>query len=212
MTQNELDIEKIIQSQCKLKKSVQNGIKLIGEICIDVLVNDCHISDEYFVEILIPDNYPQQLPAIKELGNRIKKYYRHIYPNRMLCLATDSDIRIKLIPEYSLYNWFDSFVIPYFVTYSYYEKYGVFPFGERPHGVKGEFEYLAELFEINNEHAIKQILDYIVNKKYRGHNYCPCGSGKRIRNCHKELVLKYQNEQYRSIFNDALNMIKGDSF
>ena len=41
---------------------------------------------------------------------------------------------------------------------------------------------------------MENLLDY---KKYKGHHLCPCGSGKKLRNCHKLLynsIYKLKNE------------------
>lgn len=79
------------------------------------------------------------------------------------------------------------YVESYFFSYEYYKRYGIYPFGEYSHGIKGLDEYFAEYFKLEdiNVNNRRNIIEYIFLNKYRGHNYCPCGSLKKL-----EIVIK----------------------
>ena len=65
------------------------------------------------------------------------------------------------------------------------------PFGERSHGVKGIEEAYMERYDLFDRNALIQIMLYLSKiQRYRGHAKCPCGSGKKLRNCHGRRVLK----------------------
>ena len=93
-------------------------------------------------------------------------------------------------------------------TYKYYENYGVYPFGERSHGRYGDLEYLKELFNIDNVIPLLNIILFLATSKYRGHCMCPCGSNKRLRNCHGDIFQKIINAGLQNEFKDILLEIK----
>ena len=165
-----------------------------GSLDIDVIIRDEHISNKYAIEIEIPKDYPTSLPVVKEVSERIDKSYPHRYSDTSLCLATDVDMRVSLHPEYSLAEYAKKFVVPYFASYDYYEKYSVFPFGERSHGINGNIEFYEDLFETDAYDQVYSLLEYTCKNKYRGHAVCPCHSGKRIRDCHGDAVKSLQYE------------------
>jgi len=189
-------------------KEYTDRIILIGKIGIDNTYKDEHIIDEYNVEVNIPYGYPTKLPTIKEIGKRIKARYGHIYGNRELCLATAADMQFKLGDNFKLMDWFENYVIPYFFSHSYFEKYGRLPFGDRSHGSNGMLEYYMEYFKADSKTSAYNILKYVCEKSYRGHNICPCGSKIRIRNCHKNIVIESQENRRIKILSKDLKDIE----
>ena len=188
---------------------INNNIKLTGKIEINNTFKDEHIVDAYTVEINIPKEYPKELPTIKETGRRIKREFRHIYNNHELCLATFADMKLKLGENFKLLDWIDNFVVPYFFSNSYFEKYKILPFGERSHGSIGILEFYTEYFKVDNKKSAYNILKYSCEKKYRGHDECPCGSGEKIRNCHKDIVLKSkEGTRLEILSNDLKDIMK----
>jgi len=81
-------------------------------------------------------------------------------------------------------------VIPYLYSYSYKCTYGYLPFGELSHGWLGVLEYYKDLFDINDERTILRLLKTLAQDKYKAHSRCPCGSRKRMRDCHGNLFKK----------------------
>ena len=192
--------------ELRLNKS-KNEILISGKIDINSVFNDEHIIDQYKVTIVIKDNYPDELPVIRECDKRIPLSYEHIYSDGQLCLATDEEVRLTMGTNFNLKRWIDLFVIPYLFGYSYFEKYGVMPFGERSHGNKGIKEFYKDFFKVESEKKAIDFLKFICSFKnytYKGHHICPCGSGKKVRDCHKEILLECQGEQVRKVFNNSL--------
>ena len=57
----------------------------------------------------------------------------------------------------------------------------------------GDLEYIKELFNVKEWGQVFDIMHFIANFSYRGHLLCPCGSGKRLRNCHGDILMKVMN-------------------
>lgn len=201
MSLHKNEIQEVLSAFPELKIIVvENGTKFTGSIKVNNIYNDVHIIDKYDVEIFVPNDYPSELPIVKETGNKIKGSYPHINSDGILCLATTAEIRIDFGNEFNIVGWINKYVIPYFFSYGYYTKYGIFPFGERSHAVLGSIEFYKEYFQLNTRSQCKSVLEYICSKdRYRGHDSCPCGSGKRIRSCHGESIIKCKEEHIKSI-------------
>lgn len=197
----------------KIQENFANSILVSGSIEVDSIVCDEHINETYLVQIDIPVSYPNELPIIKELSSKVDNKYSHRYSDSSLCLATEADMHVQLFPNYSLSDYVTKFVLPYFISYEYYKKYKVFPFGERSHGIKGILEFYGEAFGTDTIEQVYDILKYISANYYRGHTLCPCGSDKRIRKCHGKKILIFQQEgileQVQSDFEILKKIIEG---
>ncbi len=62
------------------------------------------------------------------------------------------------------------------------------PFGEWQHGADGIIEHYGGLLGTNDAASIRQLLEVLTTREVKGHVRCPCGSGRRLRACHRELV------------------------
>jgi hypothetical protein len=60
------------------------------------------------------------------------------------------------------------------------------PFGERSHGREGLVETYAELLCLDDPGTVPAYLDCLRKKELKGHFDCPCGSNKRLRDCHRD--------------------------
>lgn len=185
----------------------ETGYSLQGEFILNHVFNGIHMTGNFELYILIPDNYPIGLPTVKELSNCIDKTYPHIYANGQFCLATDIDLKLYLSQNADICLFIENYIVPYLYTYKYYENYGLYPFGERSHGISGDLEYLQELFNVELI-PVLNIISFLAKSKYRGHLMCPCGSNKRIRNCHGDIFQKLINAGLQSEFKNILLEVK----
>lgn len=180
--------------------------RLCGVFVMNTEYNEVCFYGQYSIDVdltVIP-------PYVIETGGKISKNYPHRYSDGGLCLETDGRIKIECIQnnEFDFDVWFNHFLIPYFFSFEYYNRFGEFPFGERPHGSKGIIEYYQELFRLDSPEQTKNFLLQISKMKcYRGHLLCPCGSGKRIRNCHKIEVINALKPTEKECINNDLKMI-----
>jgi hypothetical protein len=116
----------------------------------------------------------------------------HYYSDGKFCLATDSQIRIRYIEGFDLVTWMSEFVELYYFSYEYYERFGIFPFGERSHGSWGIIQTYQDFLMAKDEIETYMLMCFIKDQAYRGHHLCPCGRGKSLRNC--ESMKKLQDK------------------
>lgn len=206
------DIEELLRFFPKLEiiESNEMNVLLSGTIGINVRLDFFSLRKDYFLEICIPLNL-NKFPYVIDVGNHIESHYPHIYQNRILCLETNATIAMHFLEKFNLFNWMNEFVIPYYVSYEYYQQYGIYPFGQRSHGWKGILESYSDILKTNDCFEAYKIMRYISLKTYRGHNLCPCGSGNKIRCCHGKYMLQFykKKELQNNLKKDLLFIEKG---
>lgn len=161
-----------------------NECIFVGELILNHVYNDVRMTGKFDIEIVVPRDFPLALPTVKELSNCIDDSYTHRYPNGYLCLASNLELKMHISKNHDISVFVDKYVIPYLYTYKYFKEYGTYPYGERSHGTMGDLEYLKDLFCVDNWKQVCNIMMFIIQSNYKGHFLCPCGSEKRIRNCH----------------------------
>lgn len=154
-----------------------------GKLDFIASYNNEMITDSYLVSIELPDDYPLEHPYIKEVGERIPPDY-HKLEGDYLCLATEMEVSRFINREKAILPYINKLLISYLYRFSYIQKYGKEPFGERQHGLKGKLEFYMEEFGTQEIPVIIRFLKLLLNKRISGHSLCPCGSGKHLRTCH----------------------------
>lgn len=191
---DELDIEKIKEKYPLLEMTRDKGSYIFsGEFILNHCFDDVRMTGKFELEINVPVDFPLALPKVKELSHYIDRNYPHIYQNGQFCLASDLELKIFFSKNVDICAFIDQYIIPYLYTYRFYDEYGVYPYGERSHGIMGDLEYLKDLFRIDDWKQIFNIMLFVVQSPYRGHLLCPCGSGKKIRNCHGDILKQVIN-------------------
>ena len=177
---------------------------------IHIFRNACNftINERYEVEVKIVLN-SSALPVIYDTGRAIVASYPHRYSDGSLCLETDTYIRMRFADGLTLLDWMEEIVEPYFFSYEYYTRFGVFPFGERPHGIEGIIQTYQELLHESDPKVVLRLMLFCVEGRYRGHNDCPCGSGKNSRKCHGRYLLPLMVDTKKNeIVSDDLDYIR----
>lgn len=149
------------------------------------------IFEDYFaIEIRVPDDFPDAIPRVKTTDRRIRanNYKEHVYPDGTFCLETDTAIATYLYDNPSLLGFLTKYLNTYLCGFLYYQKHRCLPFGEHKHGICGLMDYYCELFETSDIDIAFALLGCIVKENLKGHIQCPCKSGLRYRNCHREKI------------------------
>lgn len=152
------------------------------------------IGDSFHIEILISEKYPEILPTAKEMRGRIPPTF-HKYKDDTFCLGVPAHIKIKFSEKPTLLGFVENLLIPYLFSFSCWERNGDMPYGELSHGGEGLKEYYADYFGVHSESVILRFLAMLSLNNYRGHHDCPCGSGKIIRQCHGDAILRLRKIQ-----------------
>ena len=191
--QEQIDMLLLHYKELKISAKTDDLYTLQGWILVNRVFNDFTVCKRYEVEINIPIE-SDRLPYIRELSGAIDKRYPHRYISGELCLETDANIRIRFLDGFNLLQWMEEYVELYFFSYEYYKVYGIFPFGERGHGIQGVLETYGEIFGEKDPKKILSMMQFVLFKGYRGHLMCPCGSGRKLRNCHGGIILKFMDD------------------
>jgi hypothetical protein len=153
------------------------------------VVHDGEVLDRYPVEIELLADYPDSIPVVREVGGRIPHTPDyHMSSKGEACLFL-LDERWQAYPNGTTFREFlNGPVRNYFLGQSLFRLTGEWPFGQRGHGAEGIREYYTELLGTSEVRVIVRYLECLSAKKIKGHWPCPCGSGKRLRDCHLGLV------------------------
>lgn len=172
------------------------------------IYKEISIHDSFEIEMIIPHGYPEDYPVVKEMGGGIPPDF-HKFPDGSLCLGVPFQIRKIFKKNPNLIGFTNDLLIPYLYSFSFWKQHGTFPYGELSHAAKGIMEYYMELFNVNSETVVLKFLKILATGKYRGHLYCPCGSGFTIRHCHGDILLTCKDVQSQLAFaDDCLSIMK----
>ena len=193
----------------KIVAESQQKIILSGHIQIARAYNDFPCIKDIELEITIP--LDQALfPYVKDTGKHIAVDYPHRYASGLLCLATDFDLMLHFINGFDLIQWMKDFVEPYYFSHEYFQRFGVFPFGDREHAFIGIIQSYCDVLGIEKWAETAAVMCKIEsNSLYRGHLPCFCGSGMKMRNCHgQHILLFYQHPQLKEQLKADLSIIR----
>lgn len=179
------------------------------------------VTDVY--EITIDFNSNTKIPDAFETGGRIEASAEkwgieslidlHVYPNRSLCLCIPLEWDIKLPNGFNLADYFTNLLIPYFYYQSFFEKYGEEPWKGYAHGDIGLLESFHrralnnklsnEIVEMYFEGVTSNLKKKLNTRRMiKGHHLCFCGSGQKIRNCHREAQFGFNSlNEYHYLLN-----------
>lgn len=179
-----------------------------GEIDIDAVYNGQQIKDNFKIGIVASDKYPDELPAMIEIGGRTDaiadKYKltdrRDLHYNiksRVACLCVKQEERVKFPHGSNLVTFVDNLIVPYLYGLSYYDQYGKWPWGEYSHGGLGLLEFYAEDPTEQTKDDIEKVAKVFVAddnwkeysrqlRKPSAFRACICGSKKQFQKCHPD--------------------------
>lgn len=174
-------------SEFSIKPTGNDNLILSGELKRRIQFKEYEPQEiSYSLTIVIPTDYPFELPSIYENKNQIEKISsNHINPDSSFCLG--SPIRLKLVLKKSadFKSFFENCVLPYLYAVTINQKNGQgFIFGELEHGNEGLISDFKELFHLQTKESVYQMLKVLGNKRKTANKMnCPCGCGKRVTRC-----------------------------
>lgn len=144
------------------------------------------IEDNYKLEIIVPDKFPQSLPKVKETGGKIPRDGNfHVNPDGSLCLGSPLRLLKKIHNFPSLSGFADKCLVPYLYAVSHKLRNGEdFIFGELSHGDQGIVDDYSHIFGLKEHSQITQAIQLLgVKKRIANKKPCPCGCGRRLGAC-----------------------------
>ena len=155
----------------------ENSQKIIGTIFFE----DNGIKSKYDIEVNISQDYPNTIPSVCETKGVISKDWHH--NGQYICLETPFRVWEIFRVQETLLNFVDNLVVPYLATYSYYIATNDSS-KEHEHGAMGVLRDYKIRFNVQNDLLAFELLRILAEGNYRGHVFCPCGSGEKLRKCH----------------------------
>lgn len=142
--------------------------------------------DSYQIKAGITSGFPAEEPVVFEEGGRIPRIAdRHVFPEHGNCCLGVWEEWLLTAQDHGFDTFLTGPMHDYFVSQTYFEVDGVWPFGERSHGRLGMLEAYADLLGIALDvKLIANYLNVLSRETIKGHVFCPCGSGRRLRQCH----------------------------
>lgn len=141
---------------------------------------------QFDITMVFVPGFPHREPKVFEVGGRIPRCAdRHINPDGDCCV-TVWEHWLASADDHSFASFVNGPVHEYFLGQYWCERTGKWPFGERAHGLRGLEEAYADALGIPNKK--KDVIYHLrlLSKDWpKGHWLCPCGSGKRLRYCHR---------------------------
>lgn len=145
------------------------------------------VIDRFQVEIILSAVHPEEVPTVREIGGRIPRITeRHIESNGDACLFLSEEAALHFPRGSTLLNFLQGPVNAFFVSQLHFEEFGTWPFGEWRHGTEGTLEFYAGKIGFSEPRIILAFVDYLRRQKVKGHWPCPCGSGEKLRKCHRD--------------------------
>jgi hypothetical protein len=200
------EIRELLKSQPRLEIfESKDKYDLTGIYQYSLNYNNYIAQGERQIKFSVKKNFPNSIPKFYVFT--YPKNIEHIYKNGNVCLAAIGEMLYFLNENPSLEAFIDKFVDAFIFTLHWFERYGIYPFGDREHGYKGLLDYyLNDLRLTFNQYKIMVYMIY--NNQYRGHHSCLCGSGKTLRSCHGKFMLPIvQNDSHRQEFLQEASLI-----
>jgi hypothetical protein len=91
----------------------------------------------------------------------------------------------------------------YFLGQAAVERGEPWPFGEWAHGADGIVELYGRLLGTSDPSRVGDLLDAVLRPSVKALR-CPCGSGRRLRRCHHELVRSLKKRIPTSVVKAAI--------
>jgi hypothetical protein len=188
----------VIQAQFRELVEKYAGLNLVeesvdrrlvsGDLCFSAEFEGQVIDDCFSISLVLPQEFPACPPRAFETGGRVPRVADyHVYPSSgELCLGAQFQVRMVFAERPTLVGYVDRLLVPYLYWISHWLQFNRKPWEELAHGGRGLLEAYNDYFGVSGHVATLKLLMAVRDRNFRRDQMCPCGSGRRIRNCHRE--------------------------
>jgi hypothetical protein len=168
------------------------------------------VLDRYQVEVAIPDSGPStDTPLVREIGGRIPSDDAdHHMTKGTACLFVPEDFWYRHPDGMDLLAFLNGPMRAFFIGQSLVERGEPWPWGTRPHGNEGIGDFYGEFLGTTDLARVKACVKLLVANKLRGHKSCPCGSGRKVRDCHLFTLQQLRTRIPRRMFLESLRRLR----
>ncbi len=162
-------------------------MNLIGSIVID---DDGVELDRFSVRIDLLPLAKGKLPSVYETAGRIPRTMdRHMTgTDGLACVCLELDYLLAHPGRFDLGDFIEGPVRSFFLGQALVERGESWPFGEWNHGHKGTADWWREFLRSQPRDRLFAFFKLLAGPQIKGHWRCPCGSGRRLRDCHLSFV------------------------
>lgn len=152
--------------------------------------------DVYEIRMGVPADFPFSAPIVFETGGRVPRIAdRHVFEDGENCCLGVWEEWLITSADHSFSGFMQGVLQDYFISQSWYEANSEWPFGQRSHGKLGILEAYCSVLEVDlSAQLALSYLRLLSHKQIKGHQFCPCGSGHRLRACHFNKIRDLQRK------------------
>lgn len=169
----------------------------------------------YLIALRLEEPYPKYPPVMYCNDPKLPiEIDRHILKNGQACLGVTAEVRLKWSSAPQIVSFLDELVAPFLAWQVFFDAHGYPPgWGQRSHGKKGILEFYADILGLEVDANIAGFINLLARKNTPGgHEICPCESGRRLRNCHRDAVhAARQHVDWNDAKSDSLLLERQDS-
>ena len=146
------------------------------------ITDDDGVVDRFLIELLVPNDYPDSVPILREIDGRIPWHEdRHTNRDGVSCPIVPEEWLLRTDRD-SIEAFLEGPVRNFFIGQILAEHGKPWPFGERAHGKSGLLQSYGELIGTADEGTVRRYLDCLSREIVKGHWDCPCGSKGLLNN------------------------------
>lgn len=140
----------------------------------------------YSIRAVFDPGFPSVEPKVYEVAGVVPKG-RHVNPDGSCCTGVWEEWLVTST-DHSVAAYLAGPFRDFFLSQVHFQLHGEWPFGERSHGRAGIVEGYASVLGIPPEgRRVSAYLRGLSRPAWaRGRWPCPCGSGRRVKSCHRE--------------------------
>ena len=164
----------------------------------------------YRLEIPFPKEYPDWVPGayMREAGVPLVAN-RHIFASGRACFCLPHEVLTYAGSPVVFERFYTGLLKPWLIGQAFYDANDQWPpWQTRSHDEQGVLEWLREMTGIKAPDVLWRFLAALVREHpLKGHEWCPCGSGKRLRQCHAAQCAHWREQlppQSRQLYRDWL--------
>ncbi len=152
---------------------------------------DGEVIEAFAVDLVLADDSPRGLPSVWEVSGRIPRVVNPHHVNDAdgsLCVVLPEAFWFQYPEGLTLAEYLEGPLRRHLSGQAVVLRGEPWPVGEWDHGAGGRIQFYRELFGVTEAAQLRGFFELIGAERVKGHWPCPCGSGKKLRQCHAEQV------------------------
>lgn len=161
---------------------------IVGEL--DICDTEGVYWNTFNIAISVSQGYPYCIPVLIEISEIIPRDIDwHISSEGLCCIDVSHNLIAMSKIGINICKFISDKIYPYFANQLYKLTVNKYAGKEYAHHLDGVIQYYIEDHLLPNKHAVISLLEKIVMKSRIGRNdKCPCGSGKKVKHCHRQSI------------------------